>query len=275
VRECTDFNGEKTEMPELPDVEVFRQYMAATSLHKKISKVEIQNTRILKKVSRDRLKRSVAGSSLEGTDRHGKYLFGNLDTGDILVLHFGMTGFLKYFKKSEARPNHPRLTMHFQRGYRLVYDNQRLLGSVFLITDKPDFICKKKLGIDALSIDFKEFAAILNRGRGNLKSTLMNQKLLAGIGNVYSDEILFQARLHPKAAVNRLTSKQQRALFKKMKQVLSAAVERRADPDRMPRTFLLSHRDEEGRCPRCGGGVRKTKISGRSAYFCPVCQKQG
>jgi len=285
-------------MPELPDVEVFRRYLNATALHQRIEEVEVLSSKVLEGVSAGRLEKELRGTLLDSTRRHGKYLFVYRATPaeksklPLLVLHFGMTGYLKYFKDpedegsepegpEETRPDlarklrHERLAFHFDNGYHLAYVSQRLLGSVHLVDDPDRFLEKKELGPDALELRFQELAGILGRGRGSVKSTLMNQKLLAGIGNIYSDEILFQARLHPKAEVRGLDGDALRKLHGKLRHVLETAIEAGADPDEMPRSWLLPHREEGKSCPRCSGKIRKAQVSGRSAYFCPDCQKGG
>jgi len=97
---------------------------------------------------------------------------------------------------------------------------------------------------------------------------------MAGIGNIYSDEILFQARIHPKATVDRLDRDQRGRLFRALKRVLRKAIEVQADPQRLPSSYLISHRDPEERCPRCKGKVEKIEVSGRSGYYCPRCQSR-
>jgi formamidopyrimidine-DNA glycosylase len=260
-------------MPELPDVEAFRRYLGATALHKRITEVVVKSRRVLEGVKSRRLREVLKGCRVEDSSRHGKYLFCELDNGQYLVLHFGMTGFLKYFKNEDQKPDHQRLILHLENGYRLVYDNQRLFGRVFLAEDRERFIRKQQLGPDALAVDFKRFASILSRGRGAVKTTMMNQQMLAGLGNIYTDEILFQARIHPKTKIAGLTEEELRDIFDQMKEVLEEAIEARADPRRMPETFLLLHRDENCACPRCGGPVKKISLSGRGSYLCPVCQK--
>jgi formamidopyrimidine-DNA glycosylase len=259
-------------MPELPDVEVYRRYLGSTALHKRIAEVEVHSSRVLEGVSSRRLKDALEGASLEDTSRRGKYLFCELDSGTYLVLHFGMTGFLKYFKNEEQEPSHDRLTLHLENDYRLAYDNQRLLGRVFLADDREEFVREHEIGPDALSVGFDEFASVLRRGRGAVKTSMMNQKMLAGLGNIYTDEILFQARVHPKTRISDLSEEQFRTIYDQMKAVLKEAIDARADPERMPKTYLLPHRDEKDTCPRCGAGVKKITLSGRSAYLCPKCQ---
>jgi formamidopyrimidine-DNA glycosylase len=259
-------------MPELPDVEVFRRYLDSTALQKRIMNVELFSHRILEGVSGKRLKSALEGATLKDTARHGKYLFARLDKGQELVLHFGMTGFLKYYKNDDSGPDHERLRLRQENGYSLAFDNQRLLGRVFLAADRERFIEEQELGPDALSVDFREFAQILGRGRGAIKSTLMNQKMLAGLGNIYTDEILFQARVHPKTSPGSLSEQQLQAVYQQMRAVLEKSIEIQADPERMPKGYLLSHREKDGTCPRCGGPVRKITLSGRATYFCPDCQ---
>jgi formamidopyrimidine-DNA glycosylase len=259
-------------MPELPDVEVFRRYLDSTALHQRITKLEVYTHRVLKGVSEKRLRSNLEGATLEDTARHGKYLFTRLDKGQELVLHFGMTGFLKYYKNENTEPGHERLRLRLGNGYSLAYDNQRLLGRVFLAPDRDRFVAKKELGPDALNVDFQEFARILGRGRGAIKSTLMNQKMLAGLGNIYTDEILFQAGIHPESAVDGLGEDQLRAVFEHMRTVLEKAIEVQVDLQRMPKGYLLPHREKGATCPRCGGKVRKIAISGRTTYLCPACQ---
>jgi formamidopyrimidine-DNA glycosylase len=119
-------------MPELPDVEVFKQYLDATSLHQKIGKVKIIAPEMLKGGTVNRLKEALEGDAFESSWRHGKYLFVNLRNGPFLVLHFGMTGFLIYFKNRDKEPPHERLLIAFSNGYYLAYDCQRKFGKVAL-----------------------------------------------------------------------------------------------------------------------------------------------
>jgi formamidopyrimidine-DNA glycosylase len=262
-------------LPELPDVEVFKRYLDATSLHKKIDAVEVKNAKILRGISTETLRRKLKGRTFLSTYRHGKILFVGIDKGLWLLFHFGMTGRVKYFKPMEEEPRHTRLLLAFSEGTHLAYESQRMLGRVELIENVEDYIAEKKLGPDALddALDFQRFKEVLGSRRGVVKSVLMNQKALAGIGNVYSDEILFQAGLHPKSKVGRLKEKDLEKLFKQMKGVLKTAVARRADPEDFPKHYLTPHRDGNRKCPGCGTRLESVKISGRTSYGCPRCQE--
>jgi len=262
-------------MPELPDVEVFKRYVDATSLHQYIRDVEVQDARILDNISAKKLKSRLKGRRFDATSRHGKYLFVHLDDGQYLTLHFGMTGYPRYFKNREKEPNHDRVKVLFKNGYQLAYDNQRRLGTVKVIRNRGRFISANRLGPDALARDlgFDEFQQCLEGRRGAIKSSLMNQEIIAGIGNVYSDEILFQAGIHPQARVEKLDTSNLLSLFHAMKEVLHHSIDAKADPEKMPDHFLLPQRHPDGICPNCDTPIEKLKVSGRSGYYCPSCQR--
>jgi formamidopyrimidine-DNA glycosylase len=262
-------------MPELPDVEVFRKYLNATSLHQKIREVKFHDRGMLKGISGPKLKSALEGQSFRSTDRHGKYLFAELESGSWLVLHFGMTGFLKYFKHKDKEPPHDRLLVTFSNGYHLAYDCQRKLGEIGLVDDREVFVTERDLGLDALAPDFNlaAFKKTLSRSkRSSVKSALMNQKRMAGIGNVYSDEILFQAEIRPESRVKNLAEEQLEKLFRELKGVLRRAIQCRAQPERFPRSYIIPHRRGDGTCPSCSRRLERKKISGRSAYYCTRCQ---
>jgi formamidopyrimidine-DNA glycosylase len=261
-------------MPELPDVEIFRQYIQSTALHKKIRNVKVLDTAVLKNISAPALAGELKGHSFEQAERYGKYCLLALDNTKSLVLHFGMTGFFKYYKIEDQAPKHVRVAFEFDNDYTLAYDSQRKLGEVALIESVSGFIEYQKLGPDAMAPDFSEndFLETLIGRRGTLKSTLMNQKIIAGIGNVYSDEILFQEKLHPTTKITDLDDEQLRRIFKTMRQVLTQVIETGIEPQEMPDSLMTHHRRRDMKCPSCKGDIEKIKVAGRSAYFCPSCQ---
>jgi formamidopyrimidine-DNA glycosylase len=266
-------------VPELPDVEVFRRYLASTALHQRLTNVRVTEKRVLGRVSASRLKNGVGGRSLEDTKRHGKHLFVRLtaDGADSaspsLVFHFGMTGFFKYYKDEGSAPGHPRVTFDFENGYRLAYDCQRMLGEVELVDSPASYADAHGLGPDALELGEDELAERLRGRRGALKNALMKQELLSGIGNVYSDEISFHAGLDPATEVKALEEGALAQLYRTMRWVLETAIERKADPDAVPSDWLLAVRDRGDRCPKCGSELERRRVSGRSAWSCPRCQK--
>jgi formamidopyrimidine-DNA glycosylase len=259
-------------MPELPDVEIFRNYMNQTSLHKKIIGVDVGNERVLQNITPSRLEKKLKGSQFEKTKRHGKYIFASVDKGFWIMFHFGMTGFFKYFKREQEKPSHTRILFHFKNGYHLAYDNQRMLGKVQMVEDAGEFVRQNELGEDAMDISLRSFQKLIQGRRGSVKTFLMNQSLIAGIGNIYSDEILFQAQVHPKTSVKKLNKDQIKKLYHRMKDVLKTAVDRNVNTDEFPDNFLIPSRREGKRCPRCGGKIKKIKVNNRGTYFCSQCQ---
>lgn len=259
-------------MPELPDVEIYKRYLDATSLHQKIRKVEVTNEKILEGVSRERLISELEGHKMMSSLRHGKYLFVRLDSDRWLLFHFGMTGDLSFFAENKDRPEYGRLVLTFTSGYCLACISRRLLGKIALADDPHDYMGEKGLGPDALSLDSKGFEKALGR-RGMIKSLLLNQKRIAGIGNVYADEILFQAGLHPQKEVQLLTDDEKKVLYRQLKYILETAIERKADPGKMPETWLLPYRGREVKCPSCKGTLTHLKVGGRTAWYCPLHQK--
>ncbi len=261
-------------MPELPDVEVMKRYLDSTSLHQKIREVELLDEKILRDVDADTLGSRLRGREISSSDRHGKHLFARIDGTGYLTLHFGMTGFLRYYKNREERPEHCRMVIHFTGGYQLAYDLQRRLGRVGWTDDIRSYVRRLGLGPDPLSLSPEEFAQLLNKKRGMIKSALMDQGLMAGIGNIYSDEILYHADIHPRADVTELAGEDAGRLYRSMRRVLRVAVDARGDPQRMPDDWLLPLRDRGGTCPRCGGKLEKKKVGGRSSWYCRKHQRR-
>lgn len=262
-------------MPELPDVEIFKRYVDSTSLHQNIDAVEVKNGKVLGGVSAGELKRGLEGREFESTRRHGKHLFVGLSSSGWLLLHFGMTGSLKYYKDAGEEPSHVRVLISFSNGFHLAFDDQRLFGRVDLLRNPDSFIEKQELGPDPLYLSFEEFRDLLDGRRGTIKSALMNQHILAGIGNIYSDEILFQSCLHPTTSIGQLDKETLENLFEQTRRVLRTAIDRGANPEELPDSFLLSHRQEREDCPRGNGKIEMIKAAGRTAYYCPACQPEG
>jgi formamidopyrimidine-DNA glycosylase len=257
-------------MPELPDVSVFKKYLDSTALHSKIADVEVADKGVLGEVGSRQLGKRLRGHELVSSRQHGKYLFVETNGPEWLLLHFGMTGFLKYFKKEEKSPPHGRVFFHFANGYTLGYDSQRKLGQVDLVDAPDDVIREKALGPDPIHSDFdlSDFRERACRKSGSVKSFLMDQEVMAGVGNVYSDETLFHAGIHPKTAVQKLDDETVKRLYRSMQKVLKTAIRCQVDVDRFPRDYLLPNREERKPCPRCSGTIRKVTVSGRSSYYC-------
>lgn len=259
-------------MPELPDVEVYRRYLRSTALHQRIEHVHVESPALLPGTTPQGLGRALKGEAFESTGRHGKHLFAELDHDGWLMLHFGMTGSLAYFRHREDTPDYTRCLFTFANGFHLAYVAPRKLGRIALVDSPQSFVTEHGLGPDALGLDAEAFQRLASGRRGGVKSWLMDQETMAGVGNVYSDEILFQAGIHPRRSVADLDDEALHRLHRALRSVLEAAIEAHAEPSRMPESFLLPHREQGGRCPKCNAQVEKVQAAGRTAWYCPKCQ---
>lgn len=260
----------RLKMPELPEVEVYRSYLAHTVLHKKIKSVDIYKPEILT-FSPDKIAK-LKGKSFEDTHRHGKYCFLKISSNVYLVLHFGMTGSIDYYR-GEDDPSYSAVVFSFYEGHKFSVITKRKLGKIYLSSDIKEFIEQKNLGPDAYELGKKEFISILHGKKGKLKSALMDQSSIAGIGNIYSDEILYQSNLRPDKPVENLDDKAIRRIYAKMQSVLKTSIKHKTDFDKMPRNYLLHRRKPGSACGKCRGSIDKTEISGRSTYYCPQHQR--
>jgi formamidopyrimidine-DNA glycosylase len=271
-------------MPELPEVETFKRYLDSTSLLQRITNVEVRDAYVLKCVSAHELARRLKGRRFENSHRHGKHLFvharNDLPSPRLrraslwLRLHFGMTGSLEYLKHDEAPPNTARVLFGFANNRRLAFDDQRKFGEIELIEDVDKFLQTRGLGPDALEISLSQFKAIIGKHSGTVKAILLNQQFIAGIGNLYADEILFRARMHPATEAARLRDKDLTRLFRATRYVLVKAIALKTDFNRLPKSWLLTHRGKGARCPRCGRALKSATIGGRTSWFCSRCQKR-
>ncbi|MFW5687794.1 MAG: Fpg/Nei family DNA glycosylase [Bacteroidota bacterium] len=259
-------------MPELPDVEIYKQ-AADRARGSKVSEITVKDEKFTD-ATKSSLNRHVKNHEIKKTLRRGKYLFIEMDNQYALVLHFGMTGTLNYLEQDAETPSYAKCIFKLSNKHKLVYVSKRKLGKVELTDDAGHYIEEQNLGPDALEISKKDFLSRIKKSKASVKSFLMNQSDLSGIGNVYSDEILFQACIHPRQKASDLSEKQQEELFKLMGKVLKTAIEKQADVSSMPGDFLLPKRKEGEKCPRGKGKVEKIRISGRTGYYCPDCQEK-
>lgn len=281
-------------MPELPDVQVSKEYVDATALHQRITGVHPKAGGLRESVSDSTLRRRLDGRRFASARRHGKHLFLEVEDDGWLRLHFGMTGFLSYYRDREEAadggsgeqgggsasgggagpPDRTKLLLDFPDGYHLAYVNVRKFGEIGFVDDVDDFVAEHGLGPDAMELDPEGFRERLAGRRGTIKGTLMNQEVLAGLGNVYTDEILFRAGVHPRSKTDELAEETVGRLYEAMQEVVEGAVGARAQPDEMPDDFLVPRREEGAECPRCGAEIEKTEVSGRPTYFCPREQER-
>ena len=242
-------------MPELPEVETIRRQLARKLIGKKLDKQPITGVR-----------------------RRAKILIIDFKDGTSLIFHLKLTGQLIFNGKPSR---YTRKVFYFDDGTRLVFNDARKFGWWKKIKDtKP---IEKEFGPEALEIDLKTFEDNLKKHpNAKIKPLLMNQKFIAGIGNIYSDEILFSAKVHPLRQVKTLCDKEIQPIHQNIKKILRRAIQYRGTTEQYYRdacgrkgnytNHLQVYRREGEKCSRCGTIIKRIKIGGRSAHFCPKCQ---
>jgi formamidopyrimidine-DNA glycosylase len=258
-------------MPELPDVEAFRKVLDSCARGEPIERIEVYDAGVLHGVSAQRLRRELEGCSFKEPRRHGKWLLARTD-GPTLLLHFGMTGQLVCCRPADELHAHDRVTFALNSGRQLRYRDQRKLKGLWLAADAAAVSgVLEGQGPDAAAVDRGDFDSVLSRRRGSIKSCLTDQSVLAGIGNLLADEILWRAHLHPALRARELTDDERAKLYAEMRRVLRAAVQAGCVPPRD--SWLTGHRDDpDAQCPRCGTELRRDRTAGRGTVWCPSCQ---
>ncbi|MEA2066727.1 MAG: DNA-formamidopyrimidine glycosylase family protein [Thermotogota bacterium] len=259
-------------MPELPDVELIKRRCEEKIINKKIVSVYRRDTKVVKPDEKV-LSKSLVGHSFRKILRHGKYMFVRLGKETNLLMHFGITGDVVFYSSNSEEPKHTSLRIDFEDDSSFSYICVRRLGKVKLLSDINDYISEQSLGKDALEYNKKEFTDFLKNKRGSIKSALMDQNNIAGIGNIYSDEIMYQAGIYPGKRISDLNEKNIIKIYSAMKTVLQTAIDSGAEPDKMPDNYLIRRRKEGEHCGICDGKIAKKKISGRTSYFCTDHQK--
>lgn len=259
-------------MPELPDAAIFKQYFDATALHKPVCKVAVLDERVLDGSTPQQLGRVLNEHSFTGSRQHGKYLFAGLESGSHLALHFGMTGSLSYREASDESAEHTKVRFDFAGDGHLDFVCPRMLGRVAVIADIERFLDDHDIGPDAMSLSREDFRETAGASAAMIKSTLMDQSKLAGIGNIYSDEILFQARIDPRARASGLSDTELDRLYDCLRRILLEAIERHADPAQMPPRWLIGHRRDGANCPLCDGNIATLSMGSSTGYYCPAHQ---
>lgn len=257
-------------MPELPDVEGFRNVLASCAGGRAVERVEVRDAGVLHGVSAGRLRRDLEGRTFAEPERHGKWLIARTD-GPTVLLHFGMTGMLVCDRPDEAAHAHDRVLFTLAGGRQLRYRDQRKLKGLWLTDDAGVARMLDGQGPDAAEVDRAGFDGLLTGRRGGVKSVLMDQSVIAGLGNLLADEVLWRARLHPARKAGGLSDDERRRLYGATRRTLRSAVRVGRVPPR--RSWLTGRRDDaDGSCPRCGTALRRSRIAGRGTVWCPRCQ---
>jgi formamidopyrimidine-DNA glycosylase len=278
---------------ELPEVEVLRRDLEKDVVGRKVTDAEVRPSRNAMRVIRRHAKRKeftdrVIGRKFTKAERRGKYVLLNMDNGEVLAIHFGMSGLLARGNKRQPLEPHTHVVLTFQQGGDLRFVDPRTFGEMFVAT--PDELGKVKelqhIAIDPLDHVFtwQSFGHALAQRATKMKQLLMDQKFISGLGNIYSDEVLFAAGLRHDRMSDSLSSQEVRRLYRALQEVLQEAIRFRGttlgdeayvDLFGKPGDFQ-NELKVYGRtglpCRRCRTPIQTVKISGRGAYFCPQCQ---
>ncbi len=261
-------------MPELPDAVVYERRVADDALDRTIASTEVVDPLVLGDgLEPHRVDDVLGGRTLTETHRHGKHVFARYgDETGWLALHFGMTGRVQVVTDG-TMPEYAYVQLHFDDGGALAFECPRKFARLRLI-DTPDaFVAAKDLGPDARRADAETFLAPFASRRGTIKGRLLDQKVVAGLGNIYADEALYQEGIHPRIKVPELSEDDLRGLYDAIQRVLDAAIAADADPTALdPAHFMLPHRYDDEHCPKTGVPLETETVSGRTAYFSPVRQ---
>jgi formamidopyrimidine-DNA glycosylase len=275
-------------MPELPEVETIRRQLEPALEGRRIDSVEVLDERWTRPGPSSELVRTVAGRRIEAIERRGKYLLLRLEGDRTLAIHLRMTGNL-LLDTGDGRHDlrHLRAVIRLEGGERLLFTDIRRFGHAVLLQDAEmeDYLAAR-VGVEPLSerLTAEELCRLAAGRRAPLKSFLLDQLGVAGIGNIYADEALHRARLHPLSPVGSLKPDDCEELRQGIVDALETGLRRggasmddyldsRGEQGSMQEEFLV-HTREGKPCPRCGAEIRRIVVAGRSTYFCPSCQRR-
>jgi formamidopyrimidine-DNA glycosylase len=278
---------------ELPEVEVMRRDLEKDVVGRKIASAEVRSSRNAMRVIRRHGRRKeftdrLLGRKITKVERRGKYILLHLDNHDVIVVHFGMSGQFVRGNKRQPLPQHTHVVLTFQQGGDLRFVDSRTFGEMFVAT--ADELGKVKelqhIAIDPLDHVFtwQTFGGLMAQRASKLKPLLLDQKFISGLGNIYSDEVLFAAGLRHDRMSDSLSSQEVRRLYRALQEVLQDAIRYRgttlddeayvdlfAKPGEFQAELKVYGRQGQP-CRRCRTLIQAVKISGRNSYFCPQCQ---
>jgi formamidopyrimidine-DNA glycosylase len=258
-------------VPELPDVEGFRRVAAEHATGRTIRQVTVVDQGVLTNSTAGAFVRALRGRRVAEPRRHGKWLVLATDAAPTVMIHFGMTGSLRWCDASDQYHPHDRVVFDFDEGQLRYRDMRKLTGMRLVHGESAVCGALHGLGPDAAAIGREDFRRVLHRRRGSVKSALMDQVMLAGLGNLLVDETLWQARIRPDARAGELDSAQLDGLHRAMGRTVRSSIRAERVPAR--RGWLTGVRGRpQARCPRCDRALVTGKVAGRTTVWCSHCQ---
>ncbi len=273
-------------MPELPEVETVRRSLLPVVVGKEIRKVEIYLEKAVKLIPPEEMKVALTGREIKDLIRRGKYLVFLLDNGQRVAFHLRMTGKLLYKTGLTTPEKHTTLILSFSDGNSLHFVDPRKFGTVVLYTSDNPPAGLKKLGPepvdDEKEVVLSSLKTAASRRKGPVKGLLLDQTVIAGLGNIYADETLFLAGVHPTRPAREISTGEWEKIYQSIKEVLTAAIKNRGttrqdyvDGRGVPgehQNFLNVYGRKEEPCRVCGSPITYTRVAGRGTHYCPNCQ---
>ncbi len=269
-------------MPELPEVETIKNELAPYIIGRSVTDVNLFWEGIVRQPSVREFRSRLIGQRLTDIGRRGKYLILSLSSDDFLVIHLKMSGALLIGRHSSEPSKYTRAVIQLDKDINIFFRDPRKFGAMWLVTDKNEV--DSKLGPEPLEAHFTPqfLSQLLARHKAPIKALLLDQSLIAGIGNMYADEALFVAKIHPLRLGNSLSPEEVKRLYIAIRQVLHSGINDKGAsvlnyirPDGTLGTayshFKVAHRGGEP-CPVCGTPIQRLPIRNRGSYFCPKCQ---
>jgi formamidopyrimidine-DNA glycosylase len=270
-------------MPELPEVETVKNDLTPYVIGRHITGLTLNWDGIVKEPSAKEFRERLIGRQITGLDRRAKYLLFKLDNGDTLVAHLKMTGALLTDPPEELN-NYIRAIIHLEDGKNIFFRDPRKFARMRLVSDLTPVI--GKLGPEPLESDFtpQVLGKLLEKRKAPLKAVLLDQNLIAGLGNMYADEALFEAKINPTRPANSLTKAEIKRLFQAIRDVLNLGITNKGASEvtyyrpsgemgKAFQDFKVAHQ-RDTLCSRCGTPIQRIKLRGRGTYFCPKCQPE-
>jgi formamidopyrimidine-DNA glycosylase len=285
-------------MPELPEVEVLRRQLEKEYVGKRIRTVDVKTRQYVKEakpsgkrvtkrhITPKEFEKHLTGGKVKGVHRKGKYLAFELDNKNHLVFHLGMSGHIVKATARRAADKHTHVVIHFTQGGEIRFFDARRFGEAYVADAEAYTEAMSDIGIDPITeqLPWQLFGDMVSQRRAKMKSLLMDQEFIAGLGNIYSDEVLFQAGLPWDRSSDSLTSNEVRRLSRAVSEVLQEAIKDRGttlsdgewrdlyDEPGEHQNALAVHGREGQPCRRCRTPIERVRIGQRSHYYCPQCQ---
>ncbi|WP_425057679.1 Formamidopyrimidine-DNA glycosylase [Sporomusa carbonis] len=274
-------------MPEMPEVETIRRTLADKLMGRKITRVEIGLSRLIKWPTVPEFQAMITDRTIVKLDRRGKYLLIHLDNNFVLVIHLRMTGRLYYVTPGTPYDKFTHIVFNFGNGDGLLYADARTLGTLYLLPEDELWRIAglAAMGPEPLSDEFtlEYFTAMLSKRRAKIKSVLLNQQLIGGLGNIYVDEALAIAGINPERIASTISETEVKYLYQAVNQVIADGIAHGG-------TTFRDYRDGTGQsgshqhhlhvygranqpCRRCGAIIARKEVAGRGTHYCPNCQK--